>query len=44
MEPNKCYEWKWIDIHNIPKPYFIPLHNYLKKNYIYKKNIIKISF
>ena len=31
MEPNKCYEWKWIDIHNIPKPYFIPLHNYLKK-------------
>ena len=31
MEPNKCYEWKWFDIKNIPKPYFIPLYNFLLK-------------
>ena len=30
MEPNKCYEWKWFNISNIPTPHFIPLKNYLK--------------
>lgn len=30
MEPNKCYEWKWFNINNIPTPHFIPLKNYLK--------------
>lgn len=31
MEPNKCHEWKWFDIHSIPEERFIPLSNYLKK-------------
>jgi 8-oxo-dGTP diphosphatase len=31
MEPNKCHEWKWFDINNIPEERFIPLSNYLKK-------------
>lgn len=30
MEPNKCHEWRWVDENSIPKPYFIPLENYLK--------------
>lgn len=30
MEPNKCYEWKWFNISNIPNPHFIPLKNYLQ--------------
>ena len=29
MEPNKCYEWKWVNENKIPKPHFIPLKNYL---------------
>jgi len=31
MEPNKCYEWKWFHINDIPKPHFIPLENYIYK-------------
>ena len=30
MEPNKCYEWIWVNENKIPKPHFIPLQNYLK--------------
>ena len=29
MEPNKCYEWIWVNENKIPKPHFIPLQNYL---------------
>jgi len=31
MEPNKCHEWNWFDINNIPESRFIPLSNYLNK-------------
>jgi len=31
-EPNKCKQWKWFDLNNLPKPLFLPLINFLKEN------------
>jgi len=31
-EPNKCKQWKWFDLNNLPKPLFLPLTNFLKEN------------
>jgi hypothetical protein len=27
-EPNKCFEWMWADIHNLPNPLFLCIKNY----------------
>ena len=31
LEPNKCSEWNWFDIENLPTPLFVPIENLLKK-------------
>jgi len=31
-EPNKCFEWMWADIHNLPTPLFLCVKNYMLKN------------
>jgi len=31
IEPEKCFEWKWFDINNLPKPLFLCIENYLVK-------------
>ncbi|MBQ4797652.1 NUDIX domain-containing protein [Pseudoalteromonas sp. MMG006] len=28
-EPNKCIQWRWYDINNLPTPLFTSLKNYL---------------
>ncbi|XQF90743.1 nucleotide triphosphate diphosphatase NUDT15 [Pseudoalteromonas espejiana] len=28
-EPNKCIQWRWCDINNLPSPLFTSLKNYL---------------
>lgn len=28
-EPNKCLQWRWCDINNLPSPLFTSLKNYL---------------
>ena len=28
-EPNKCMQWRWCDINNLPSPLFTSLKNYL---------------
>ena len=35
MEPEKCYEWKWVkyDEETCPKPFFKPLENLFKSDY-----------
>jgi len=32
-EPDKCLEWKWFDWHKLPKPLFLPVKNYILKEY-----------
>ena len=39
-EPNKCFEWVWADINNLPQPLFLSVKNYIHKNLICK-NITK---
>jgi 8-oxo-dGTP diphosphatase len=29
-EPNKCKQWKWFELDELPKPLFLPLTNLLK--------------
>lgn len=29
-EPNKCKQWKWCELSDLPKPLFLPLVNLLK--------------
>lgn len=31
-EPNKCAEWKWFDLNNLPEKLFLPAAQFLKKN------------
>jgi len=31
MEPDKCFEWGWFDINNLPEPLFLCVKNYLVK-------------
>lgn len=28
-EPNKCFEWMWADIQNLPNPLFLCIKNYM---------------
>ena len=29
-EPNKCKQWKWFELDNLPEPLFLPLANLLQ--------------
>lgn len=31
IEPDKCFEWGWFDINNLPHPLFLCVKNYLVK-------------
>jgi len=31
VEPEKCFEWGWFDINNLPEPLFLCVKNYLIK-------------
>lgn len=31
MEPEKCFEWNWFDINNLPEPLFLCVKNYVSK-------------
>jgi 8-oxo-dGTP diphosphatase len=31
VEPDKCFEWGWFDINNLPDPLFLCIKNYLVK-------------
>ena len=31
VEPDKCFEWGWFDINNLPDPLFLCVKNYLVK-------------
>jgi len=31
IEPEKCFEWGWFDINNLPEPLFLCVKNYLIK-------------
>jgi 8-oxo-dGTP diphosphatase len=31
-EPEKCFEWMWADVNNLPSPLFLCVKNYLLKN------------
>lgn len=31
MEPEKCEEWGWFSLDNLPNPLFIPLQNLIKE-------------
>lgn len=31
VEPDKCFEWGWFDINNLPEPLFLCVKNYLVK-------------
>lgn len=31
LEPEKCFEWGWFNINNLPKPLFLCVKNYLIK-------------
>jgi 8-oxo-dGTP diphosphatase len=31
IEPEKCFEWGWFDINNLPEPLFLCIKNYLVK-------------
>lgn len=31
IEPDKCFEWVWFDINNLPDPLFLCVKNYLVK-------------
>lgn len=42
MEPDEITEWKWFDLHNLPKPLYFPsekiLKNYFEKKFYISKN------
>jgi 8-oxo-dGTP diphosphatase len=31
MEPEKCFEWNWFDVDNLPEPLFLCVKNYVSK-------------
>jgi len=31
-EPEKCTQWKWFNLQNLPEPLFLPLENFLKED------------
>lgn len=33
LEPNKCEEWRWFALGELPKPLFIPTRNFIKNGY-----------
>lgn len=32
MEPEKCEQWQWFDLNNLPAPLFLAASNFLKQN------------
>ena len=32
MEPNKCLDWQWFDMNELPQPLFLSLQNFLKQD------------
>lgn len=32
-EPDKCFEWKWANMNNLPQPLFLPVKNYIHKSH-----------
>ena len=30
MEPQKCVEWRWFDLDNLPQNLMLPIRNFLK--------------
>jgi 8-oxo-dGTP diphosphatase len=35
LEPDKCFEWKWCDINDLPNPLFLCVKNYISKYTLY---------
>uniref|UniRef100_A0A6C0LTW0 Nudix hydrolase domain-containing protein n=1 Tax=viral metagenome TaxID=1070528 RepID=A0A6C0LTW0_9ZZZZ len=35
-EPDKCFEWKWFDMNNLPEPLFLCVNNFFNKYSIRK--------
>jgi 8-oxo-dGTP diphosphatase len=33
MEPEKCLGWQWVEWSAIPKPWFLPIQNLMKKGF-----------
>jgi len=33
MEVDKCFQWKWFDLDNLPEPLFLPIKEIVSKNY-----------
>ena len=31
MEPDKCEEWDWFGLDNLPSPLFLPIQNFLRE-------------
>jgi 8-oxo-dGTP diphosphatase len=31
-EPNKCKQWQWFELNELPKPLFLPLINFIKEH------------
>ena len=31
-EPDKCFQWKWVNKYNMPKPLFLSVKNIITKN------------
>lgn len=31
-EPNKCLQWKWCSLEDLPQPLFLPMNNLLAEN------------
>ena len=33
-EPDKCFDWNWFDIDNLPSPLFLSVKNYINKQHL----------
>ncbi len=32
-EPDKCDEWRWCDVDDLPQPLFVPLQSFIEQGY-----------